>query len=32
MQRIVIDNISTSYFITEDGKCYNEKTDKFLKG
>ena len=32
MKQIVIDNISTSYFITEDGKCYNSKTGKFLKG
>lgn len=32
MKQIVIDNISTSYFITEDGKCYNEKTGKYLKG
>lgn len=32
MKRIIIDNISTSYFITEDGKCYNEKTGKWLKG
>lgn len=32
MKNIVINNISTSYFITEDGKCYNDKTGKFLKG
>lgn len=32
MKNIVINNISTSYFITEDGKCYNSKTNKFLKG
>lgn len=32
MKNIVIDNISTSYFITQDGKCYNSKTNKYLKG
>ena len=32
MKQIIIDNISTSYFITEDGKCYNSKTGKYLKG
>ena len=32
MKQIVIDNISTSYYITEDGKCYNSYTNKFLKG
>jgi hypothetical protein len=32
MKQIVINNISTSYFITEDGKCYNSKTNKYLKG
>ena len=32
MTNIVINNISTSYYITEDGKCYNEITNKFLKG
>ena len=32
MKNIVIDNISTSYYITEDGKCYNDKTGKYLKG
>lgn len=25
-------NISTSYYITEDGKCYNDATGKYLKG
>lgn len=25
-------NISTLYYITEDGKCYNNKTGKYLKG
>lgn len=32
MKQISIDNISTTYYITQDGKCYNSKTDKFLKG
>ena len=32
MQQIVVNNISTTYYITEDGKCYNELTGKFLKG
>lgn len=32
MKQIVIDNIRTSYYITEDGKCYNSKTNKYLKG
>ena len=32
MKNIVINNISTSYYITEEGKCYNKKTGKYLKG
>ena len=32
MKNIIIDNISTSYFITEDGKCYNTNTGKYLRG
>lgn len=32
MKEIIIDNIRTSYYITEDGKCYNSKTNKYLKG
>lgn len=32
MRQIVVDNISTSYFITEDGKCYNQNTGKYLVG
>lgn len=32
MKQIIINNISTNYFITEDGKCYNNKTGKYLKG
>ena len=32
MKQIIVDNISTSYFITENGKCYNSNTGKYLKG
>ena len=32
MKQIVVDNFSTWYYITEDGKCYNEKTKNWLKG
>lgn len=32
MKNIIINNISTSYFITKDGKCYNLNTGKYLKG
>lgn len=32
MKNIVINNISTSYFITPDGKCYNSNTNKYLVG
>lgn len=32
MKNIVINNISTSYYVTEDGKCYNNITGKYLKG
>lgn len=32
MKNIIINNISTSYYITEDGKCYNQNTGKYLKG
>lgn len=32
MKQIIVDGISTWYYITEDGKCYNEKTGKYLKG
>lgn len=27
MKQIIVDNISTWYYITEDGKCYNSKTN-----
>ena len=33
MKQIILNgNISTSYFITEDGKCYNSNTGKYLLG
>ena len=32
MKQIVVNNISTTYYITEDGRCYNSITNKFLKG
>lgn len=32
MKQIIINNISTNYFITADGRCYNNRTNKFLKG
>lgn len=32
MKQIVVDNISTTYYITKDGRCYNSRTNKFLKG
>lgn len=32
MEQIIVDNLSTWYYITEDGKCYNSKTGKYLKG
>lgn len=32
MKNIIVNNISTWYFITPDGKCYNSKTGKYLKG
>lgn len=32
MKNIIIDNISTSYFISEKGECYNQNTSKYLKG
>ena len=32
MKQIIVDNLSTWYYITEDGKCYNSKTGKYLKG
>lgn len=32
MKQIIVDNISTTYYITEEGKCFNSITRKFLKG
>lgn len=32
MKQIIVNNLSTSYFITKDGKCYNSNTGKYLKG
>ena len=32
MKQIIVDNFSTDYYITEDGKCFNNKTGKYLKG
>ena len=32
MKQIIVDNQVTSYYISEDGKCYNKKTDRYLKG
>lgn len=32
MKQIKIDNICTSYYITKDGKCYNNNTGKYLQG
>lgn len=32
MKQIVVNNFSTWYYITEDGKCYNEKTKNWLRG
>ena len=32
MKQIIVDNISTTYYITEDGRCYKSITNKFLKG
>lgn len=32
MKQIILNNISTSYYITETGKCYNTNTGKYLVG
>ena len=32
MKQIIVDNISTAYYITSDGKCYNSNTGNYLKG
>lgn len=32
MKQIIVDNQVTQYSITEDGQCYNNRTELFLKG
>lgn len=32
MKQIIVDDKVTSYYISENGKCFNSKTGKFLKG
>ena len=32
MKQIIVNNIRTSYYITETGKCYNNNTGKYLQG
>lgn len=32
MKQIIIDNISTAYYITANGQCYNSNTNHYLKG
>ena len=32
MKQIIVDNQVTDYFITEEGKCWSNKTNGFLKG
>lgn len=32
MKQIIVDNQVTNYYIDEDGKCFNQKTNKYLKG
>lgn len=32
MKQIIVNNISTWYYITEDGHCFNSKTGNYLKG
>lgn len=32
MKQIIVDNLATKYYITEDGQCYNSNTGKYLKG
>lgn len=32
MKQIIVDNTQTNYYITEDGKCLNSQTNKYLKG
>lgn len=32
MKQVIIDGILTSYYITKDGKLYNQKTNTWYKG
>lgn len=32
MKQIVVDNYATTYYITEEGRCFNQKTGKWLIG
>lgn len=32
MKQIIVDNLVTTYYISENGDCFNEKTGKMLKG
>lgn len=32
MKQIIVDNLVTSYFISENGECFNSNTKKYLKG
>ena len=32
MKQIIVDNQVTPYYITDKGKCFNSKTNKYLKG
>lgn len=32
MKQIIVDNQVTPYYITDEGKCFNSKTNKYLKG
>lgn len=32
MKQIIVDNQATTYYITEEGKCFNQKTGKWLTG
>lgn len=32
MKQIIVDNLVTSYFISENGECFNSTTNKYLKG
>lgn len=32
MKQIIVDNQVTPYYITDEGRCFNSKTNKYLKG